>query len=263
MKRVNLGCGSRHHPDWINIDIAARNPQVIAHDLSRGIPLADASCDIVYHSHVLEHIRRDDALPFLRECFRVLQPGGILRVVTPDLERICRLYLEKLNAAANGDTAAASDYDWMMLELYDQTVREKPGGHMLDHLRQQPLPNESFVFERIGGEGRELVSALKKSAGPGTRPRKLRERLLRLFFGEKFARAARIGRYRLTGEVHQWLYDRFSLARLLRGAGFHNPVSRAAHESAIPHWPSFNLDTQPDGSVFKPDSIFMEATKSA
>ena len=47
---VNLGCGHRHHPDWINIDIASTGPGVMAHNLSLGIPLADGSADVVYHS---------------------------------------------------------------------------------------------------------------------------------------------------------------------------------------------------------------------
>src|SRR5689334_16365456 len=129
-KMVNLGCGSRYHADWINIDIVAHSPAVIAHDLRHGIPLADASCDVVYHSNILEHVRRRDALPVMRECFRVLKPGGILRVATPDLERICGLYLEKFKAAQRGEVPAIPDYDWMLLEMYDQTVREKSGGGM-------------------------------------------------------------------------------------------------------------------------------------
>ena len=86
---LNLGCGSRYHPDWINIDIVPHGPEVIQHDLSRGIPLPDASCDVVYHTAVLEHMRRSDAAAFLAECYRVLKPGGIVRVGVPDLERIC------------------------------------------------------------------------------------------------------------------------------------------------------------------------------
>ena len=99
MRYVNLGCGSRCHPAWINIDIAPCVPGVIAHDLSRGIPLPDSSCDVVYHSHLVEHLRPEDARRFMKECYRVLKAGGILRVATPDLERICRLYLEKLEGA--------------------------------------------------------------------------------------------------------------------------------------------------------------------
>src|ERR1700683_883679 len=148
-RMINLGCGNRFHPACVNADIAPSHPSVIPCDLSQRLPFPDQDFDVVYHSNVLEHIRRDDALPFLRECFRILKPGGILRVATPDLERICKLYLEKLQQAAAGDSASAHDYDWMLLEMYDQTVREKSGGGMIDFLRQNPLPDESFWVARM------------------------------------------------------------------------------------------------------------------
>jgi SAM-dependent methyltransferase len=298
---VNLGCGSRFHPDWVNADIAPQNPSVMQCDLSRRLPFPDNDFDVVYHSNVLEHIRRDDASAFMRECFRVLKPGGILRVAVPDLERICRLYLEKLQLATSGDVASAYDRDWMLLEMYDQTVREKSGGAMLDFLRQNPLPNESFVLERIGQEGRELIAALRNTPQPQIQiqsmsqakvpPSKKRSQLREVIrrprtlfemFGRKsraspkmdgqknlneclgadWRRALDIGRFRLAGEVHQWMYDRFSLARLMSSAGFREPTLRSPVDSAIPGWTKFNLDTLPDGSTIKPDSFFMEATKS-
>lgn len=282
MNYVNLGCGSRYHPDWINIDMVSRGPDVMAHDLSKGIPLPDASCDVAYHSHVLEHLRRADALPFMRECYRVLKPGGILRVAVPDLERICRIYLQKLEAASKGDallctpSASRDDYEWIMLEMYDQTVREESGGQMVTYLRQNPLPNEAFVYERIGQEGRELVKSLRsrQSAPPtwGKRlralprrirrlPRAIRDLLLIGLLGKDGLQALKIGHFRLGGQVHQWMYDRYSLAQLMLAAGFREPTVCSATESQIPNWSSFNLDTLPDGTVNKPDSLFMEAIK--
>jgi SAM-dependent methyltransferase len=274
---LNLGCGSRYHPDWINIDIAPRGPAVIQHDISRGIPLPDASCDVVYHAAVLEHMRRADRLTFLRECNRVLKPGGIIRVGVPDLERLCRLYLHKLEAALAGDEAAANDYDWIMLELFDQTVREKSGGGMVDYLRQNPLPNETFVYERIGEAGRQLVKVLRKQGSHSKRSfpaflHKLRRGLRALpgIAGRHIVkgllraddrRALDIGRFRLAGEVHQWTYDRYSLARLLQEAGFCDPVVQHAASSQIPEWNAFHLDTLPDGTLIKPDLFFMEAVK--
>lgn len=97
MKLLNLGCGSRFHPAWVNIDTAPAEPSVVAHDLREGIPFPDAEFDAVYHSHVLEHFPKRSAGPFLAECLRVLRPGGILRVAVPDLERIARGYLEAPN----------------------------------------------------------------------------------------------------------------------------------------------------------------------
>jgi len=281
MRYVNLGCGSHYHPDWINIDIEPSGPGVIAHDLSTGIPLENDSCDVVYHSHVLEHIRRPDALPFIRECRRVLKPGGVLRIAVPDLERICRLYIQKLDAALEGDAAAAADYNWMLLEMYDQTVREKSGGAMGSYLRTRPLPNREFIFERIGEHGRAMVESLQNGNGtagaaahvPAERAlsgkgrsagevlRKVRGRIVGALLGAKERRALEVGRFRMAGEVHQWMYDRFSLARLLREAGFVDPQVRSAADSLIPDWNRFHLDALADGSVVKPDSLFMEGVK--
>jgi len=268
---LNLGCGSRWHPDWVNIDIAPRDPAVIRHDLSRGIPLADESCDVVYHAAVLEHLRRQEAAALLSECYRVMKPGGILRVGVPDLEKICRLYLLKLSEALEGDGAAVHDYDWIMLELLDQVARERSGGDMLDYLRQDPLPNERFVYERIGVEGEELVEALRASGASQNSPPFLcrlrripafvKQNMVSWLSGIKGRRAYKIGRFRLTGEAHHWMYDRYSLARLLRLAGFIDPQLRDAHTSGIPDWDSFHLDTLPDGRVIKPDLFFMEVIK--
>ena len=274
---LNLGCGARYHPDWTNIDIAAQGSEVIEHDLSRGIPLADASCAVVYHSAVLEHLRRSDAAAFLVECHRVLRPGGVLRVAVPDLEAICRLYLSKLAAAAHGDAAAAHDYEWMLLELLDQIVREKSGGGMQDYLGRDPMLNEAFVYDRIGEEGRALVRLLRgtpvrRGRSPAAVSRKLarrlralpaaaRRRLSRVLLGARDRRALQIGRFRLGGEVHQWMYDRYSLAQLLTEAGFVDPRLQQADTSQIPDWTNYNLDTLPDGRVVKPDLFFMEAVK--
>jgi len=286
LRYINLGCGSRCHPAWINIDIAPCGPGVIAHDLSRGIPLADNSCDVVYHSHLVEHLRPEDALRFMKECYRVLKAGGILRVATPDLERICRLYLEKLESATASDNDGARDYEWMLLEMYDQTVREKRGGMMRHYLEQNPLPNENFVYQRIGEEGRRINRALRSSAvgkplssDQSSRPiflrlgelRKRRQRLVHralnsiLFYllGRDGLQALEIGRFRLAGEVHHWMYDRYSLSQLMRAASFQDPITQSATTSQIPQWSSFNLDTLPDGTVIKPDSFFMESVKPA
>src|SRR5713101_3179889 len=74
---LNLGCGERFHPAWVNVDLAYL-PGVMRCDLRDGIPFPDRSFSIVYHSHLLEHLPREHAPAFLLECNRVLQPGGIL-----------------------------------------------------------------------------------------------------------------------------------------------------------------------------------------
>ncbi|MCM0753974.1 methyltransferase domain-containing protein [Desulfovibrio aminophilus] len=245
-RMLNLGCGRRFHPDWVNVDFRSSGPGVLACDLSRGLCFADQSFDVVYHSHVLEHFPKPQAPGFLRECLRVLRPGGVLRCAVPDLETIARLYLRLLEGASAGDSTSRERYEWIMLELLDQMVRERSGGEMLAHWKREPMPAEDFVIERVGSEVRRALAAVRaaKRAAPAawTRPT-----------------AAEIGAFRLSGEAHHWMYDRYSLARLLEEAGFKEPRVRRADESAIPGFNAFLLDIEADGSTRKPDSLFMEA----
>lgn len=259
---LNLGCGQRCHPDWVNVDIAPVHPDVLRWDATRGIPFPDRHFSVVYHSHMIEHLRPHDVPAFLRDCHRVLEPGGILRIATPDLERLCAVYLERLRASA------VADHEWLVIEMLDQTVREQSGGAMLEYLRQNPLSNEAFVLERIGEEGRELLQAIREAA-PSASPRRpgLRQRvknaLVTRWYGADALQAMQIGRFRLSGEVHQWLYDRLSLTQLLLKAGFCEPAQREAGDSAIGGWSGFFLEKTKTGEVIKPDSIFMEARTPA
>jgi predicted SAM-dependent methyltransferase len=270
-KYLNLGCGERCHPEWINIDLTGKQPGVVSHDLTQGIPAESATVDAVYHAAVFEHLRRDDARALLHEIYRVLKPGGTVRVGVPDLEKICRIYLDKLERALAGDKQAADDYDWIMLEMFDQAVREESGGEMLRYLWRDPLPNESFVVDRIGNEGRELLKSIRSQmkdepSGGRARPKMsqvLRDWLLSLFAGRDAGRALDIGRFRLSGEVHHWMYDRFSLRRELEAAGFQQTRVCSPSESSIADWERFHLDVDPNGKTNKPDLFFMEAIKPA
>ena len=173
---LNFGCGSALHPEWINLDSSAAAPDVVVHDLRRGLPFPSNSFDAAYGSHVLEHLEPDAASRLLRECHRILRPGGILRIVVPDLETIARLYLDSLERAATGDIDAAFRYDWMMLELYDQVVRTKSGGNMATYLRRAFGENQArFMHSRIGDEATCGNTSLVEGHSPISRMvRKLR-----------------------------------------------------------------------------------------
>jgi predicted SAM-dependent methyltransferase len=85
-----LGCGSNRIEQWINIDLSDQAD--ISWDLTFGIPINDASCQIIYNEHLLEHIPIDQAVEFLRECLRVLQPGGVVRIAMPSLSHLAQRY---------------------------------------------------------------------------------------------------------------------------------------------------------------------------
>lgn len=246
---LNLGCGSRYHTDWKNIDFNSNSPNVSAFDLSLGIPGENNSAHVVYHSHLLEHFPKHKAPFFLKECLRVLKSGGILRIAVPDLEQIARSYLENIGRACENDKAAQERYDWTVIELLDQLVRTKPGGEMLQYWKRQPMPAKGFVIERVGSEAKSAIDSIQnQQSSPGT------ETDLDPTFEERV-------RFREQGELHLWMYDRYSLQKLLESIGFVQVKLCKADESDIPDFNSFLLDIEQEGKIRKPDSLFMEARK--
>lgn len=242
---LNLGCGGHYHADWVNLDIAPATREIIEHDLANeSLPFENGSCAAVYHSHVLEHIPPEKVARFLSECHRVLAKGGVLRVVVPDLEGIVREYLKQLDA---GDQAK---HEWMIIELVDQLSRHRSGGRMLEYWKQNPMPAEAFVIERLGREVMNFIEA--KRSHEDIEMEK-----------EKTLSAEGVGAFRMGGEVHLWMYDRLSLRGLLEEVGFENIEVRSAVESDIPDFAAFKLDADEVGRVRKPDSLFMEARKGS
>ena len=94
MTKINFGSGPYPMTGWINVDLdPAGRPEVVA-DLGCGLPFATGVADFI---HTEDFIAQLDPLPllgFLRECRRIVKPGGALRVLTPDLERFARAYLD-------------------------------------------------------------------------------------------------------------------------------------------------------------------------
>lgn len=280
MKYLNLGCGDRYNPNWTNINFSSTGEGVIAHNFKYGIPFPDESFDFIYHSHVLEHFPYTEAETFIKECYRILRPQGILRVVVPDLEEIVKMYLYSLEKARSGSEIWEQNYQWMLLEMYDQTVRNQSGGEMIKFLSRN-LANQEFVIQRCGSEVKNIIlSAQKKFVAPTSCSRKnfvkqtikhiyrlLRCRdyrhqtIIKLILSPTELESLEIGQFRQSGEIHQWMYDHYSLSILLKNCGLEKIIKRTAYESYISEWSSFNLDTESDGSIYKPDSLYMEAIK--
>jgi SAM-dependent methyltransferase len=113
--RLHLGCGTTTPSGWVNVDgsLGARlaklpglrpllraigafrmdwSPSIRIHDLRRPFPWRSGSADAIYSSHTLEHLTREQGRRFLRECHRVLRPGGVIRLAVPDVRLILKAY---------------------------------------------------------------------------------------------------------------------------------------------------------------------------
>lgn len=104
---LNLGCGPERLPDCVNVDLYF--PADLRLDLTRPLPLPDASVDAIISQHFIEHIPRAAGECLIAECARVLRPGGWLRISTPDLAWMVQRYLEDVEAGSDGAADAFNE----------------------------------------------------------------------------------------------------------------------------------------------------------
>jgi predicted SAM-dependent methyltransferase len=258
-KFLNIGCGNRFHTDFINMDIVSNHPSVIAYNILKGIPFTDNDLTLVYHSHVLEHFDKLKGEWFVRECFRVIEPNGFIRIAVPDLEKIARKYLSLLDTQTSNPSLPSYDYDWILLELYDQTMRNTRGGEMLKYFAQEQIPNEDFIYSQVGNEARNVRNQVMQKSQQSLKS-KIRSSIDLFMLKIPAYQKYKVGKFRQEGEVHYRMYDRYSLSMLLKKVGFINVKVTTAFESNIPNWENYNLDSE-KGIVLKPDSLFIEAQK--
>lgn len=130
----NIGAGRFWHPYWTNIDRASDRFSAFANGvlsidvdlISREpLPMDDNTAELVYSSHFLEHLPEESVRHVLREACRVLKPGGILRVTTPDALLEFRAYRER---------------DWHFYSWRD--FYSRPGNY--EHLIKKPLNQASI-----------------------------------------------------------------------------------------------------------------------
>jgi SAM-dependent methyltransferase len=121
---------------------------ILVHNLAKGIPFDANSVDVVYHSHLFEHLDRDIAPVFQREIHRVLKPGGIQRIVMPNLEYAVKRYLEHISLSEDSPEEAAS-HDLYIAEFLEQSVRREPAG------TSQQKPLRRFIENVVLGDARK------------------------------------------------------------------------------------------------------------
>lgn len=133
--KLNLGCGHVKFEGWINIDRdPAVRPDVVV-DLGGALPFRDGVAECIHSEDFVDQLPLDMAYDFFRECHRILVPGGVMRVLTPDLARLVDFY-------CRGDRALVDLWrDRVALPLRVATLGEvlnramRLGGHtfLYDH----------------------------------------------------------------------------------------------------------------------------------
>ena len=103
-----LGAGKHELDGWLNSDLFPRSRNSVHLDATEQFPFADGTFRYVFSNHMIEHVSYPDAARMLAECSRVLEPGGTLRVATPDFAFMLAMYADP------AEPLTASYIDWMV-----------------------------------------------------------------------------------------------------------------------------------------------------
>ncbi|MCK5850531.1 MAG: methyltransferase domain-containing protein [Kiritimatiellae bacterium] len=96
-KILNLGGGSNCLNGCLTVDI---DPRADAYtDIRARLPFPDASVESVFCEEVIEHLNKHDGFKLLQECFRILVPDGVIRIITPDMDYFALNILESKDGA--------------------------------------------------------------------------------------------------------------------------------------------------------------------
>lgn len=94
LAKINLGSGHWKLEDWVNVDLDLESQPDVCADLAGGLPFASGVARLMHTEDFIDQLTLENAEAFLRECHRILAPGGVLRVLTPDMRRLAQLYLD-------------------------------------------------------------------------------------------------------------------------------------------------------------------------
>lgn len=89
---LHIGAGPKRLDGWLNTDLIAGDVHL---DLERRLPLPDVSLAYAFGEHVIGSLSESAGIALLAELHRVLRPGGVLRLTTPDLEKLIAIYRDE------------------------------------------------------------------------------------------------------------------------------------------------------------------------
>jgi predicted SAM-dependent methyltransferase len=184
--RLHLGAGPVRLPGWLNSDLISGDIQL---DAGRRLPLPSGRFDFAFGEHLVEHLAPARAELMLTEVHRVLRPGGVLRLTTPDLKRVIAIY-EDRNPVVSRETYArylngltGKRYDqpaqilndllrlWGHRYLYDEedlSARLRAAGFS-DVVRREPGQSEHEPLRGVERHGEEWVNRAEAMCLEATR----------------------------------------------------------------------------------------------
>jgi predicted SAM-dependent methyltransferase len=176
--KINLGCGPIQPEGWVNVDGSLRarlakhlpwvdkllvrlklipptefNTRIRTDDICKPLSFLDNSVHAVYAGWLLEHLTRDDGRRLLEECFRIMRPGGVLRVRVPDNYAFCKNYVKEFDETFVQPRASWNENHTRWTKMFfDDICIHRPWLHSMNHFHKWMYDEISLTlaFERAG-----------------------------------------------------------------------------------------------------------------
>ena len=273
-------------PRW-NVD------NIYCVDLSKEkLDFPNNSFDAVNANHVFEHLTPQQGKEFASEIKRVLKPGGIFRISVPDLEDICQKYIHYLQIGLEEPNQKnIYNYQWSVMEIFDQMVRDKSGGLMLEAMKKGEYNQDYLdmkykdmfkpIFETIEKQKKKAkkkkTTPVKKSLGtriitltPQKLSSALKSRIAKIkisianYFLKDYLKDKLVldkNHPLVMKEAVKWMYDRLSLKILVEKVGFTEFKHHNFKTSDIPNWEKYDFDCSNYAERPLDPSVYIECRK--
>jgi predicted SAM-dependent methyltransferase len=139
---LRIGSGRHTGRDWLSTDLIPVSPRVVYMDATEPFPLPSRSFEAVHCEHVIEHITYDAGLTMLRECHRILRPGGVLRIATPDLALVARLI-----TSGSSDQPMREYVEWSNGSYGTESERRAPANAAFAANRLVRAWGHTFIYD--------------------------------------------------------------------------------------------------------------------
>lgn len=156
VRSLQLGAGPNPLPGWLNTDLSPDlypelREQLVFLDASKPFPLPAMTFDFVFSEHQIEHLPEPDAVRMVHEVFRVLRPGGRIRIATPDFAAVVGLHKDEL-------TEVERRYvDWVMTSFWPHVQSGNPRCYVINKMFTGH--GHRFIYDQ------ETLSAMLADAG--------------------------------------------------------------------------------------------------